>query len=210
MMNSRPGLRALAALTLAVSLGACVQAREHVTAGPSESFIAKSSMGWERYSGSKEWTWEALQAVSNKDAQLSARVPADIATWCPAYESAPIEQRRAFWVGMLHAVAKHESTWNPKASGGGGRYIGLMQISPRTAASHGCDAQSAAALKDGGENLTCAVEIFSKSVARDGLVAGGGNRGIGRDWGPFRKADKRAEMAAWSSAQPWCSGSAKL
>ncbi|NPD13618.1 lytic transglycosylase domain-containing protein [Xinfangfangia sp. D13-10-4-6] len=210
MSNSRLGLRVLVALTAALSLGACVGAKESAKAVPAESFISRSSMGWEQYSGSKEWTYEALQAVSEKDALLSARVPADIKTWCPAYEAAPLEQRRAFWVGMMHAVAKHESTWNPKASGAGGRYIGLMQISPRTAAAHDCNAKSAAALKDGGENLTCAVEIFSKSVARDGVVAGAGNQGIGRDWGPFRKSDKRAEMAAWSAAQPWCSGKAKL
>ncbi|WP_112309236.1 lytic transglycosylase domain-containing protein [Pseudogemmobacter bohemicus] len=210
MNTSRSGLRALAALTVALSLSACVQAVGSNPAAPSESFISKSSMGWERYTGSKEWTYEALQAVTEKDAQLSALVPADIDSWCPAYKAAPVEQRRAFWVGLMHAVAKHESTWNPKASGGGGRYIGLMQISPRTAASHGCDAQSAAALKDGGENLSCAVEIFSKAVARDGVVAGSGNKGVGRDWGPFRKSSKRAEMAAWTSAQPWCSGSAKL
>ncbi|MCL4065019.1 lytic transglycosylase domain-containing protein [Pseudomonas sp. GX19020] len=210
MKISRLGLRALAAVTVALSLSACVQAGGRTKAVPSESFIATSQMGWERYSGSKEWTYEALAAVSQKDAELSARVPSDIASWCPAYKSASVEQRRAFWVGLMHAVAKHESTWNPKASGGGGRYIGLMQISPRTAASHGCDAQSVSALKDGGENLSCAVEIFSKAVARDGVVAGAGNQGIGRDWGPFRKSEKRAEMSAWTSAQPWCSGSAKL
>jgi hypothetical protein len=83
-------------------------------------------------------------------------------------------------------VAKYESTWNENASGGGGRWIGLMQISPRSAANYGCDATSVGALKDGEANLECAVEIMSTQVAKDGLVAGGGNRGIGRDWAPLR------------------------
>lgn len=210
MKISMSGSGSIAALMAVFLLGACVgSGNGGKLNGPAESFLTASSMGWERYSGSKEWTFEALEAVTDKDAALAAKVPADIEAWCPAYKEAPIEQRRAFWVGLMHAVSKHESTWNPAAAGGGGRYIGLMQISPRTAANAGCKAQSASALKDGGENLTCAVEIFAGNVARDGVVAGAGNRGVGRDWGPFRKSDKRTEMAAWTSAQPWCSG-AKL
>ena len=110
----------------------------------------------------------------------------------------------AFWTGLLSAVAKYESTWNENASGGGGRWIGLMQISPRSAANYGCDATSVGALKDGEANLECAVEIMSTQVAKDGLVAGGGNRGIGRDWAPLRSGEKRAAMAAWTRAQPYC------
>ncbi|MCB5409244.1 transglycosylase SLT domain-containing protein [Pseudogemmobacter faecipullorum] len=209
MQVFRSGISAIATLTAALLLAGCVEAGNTTRFGsaPSESFIARAPMGWERHTGNKDWTIEALAAVTAKDALLSSKVPADIATWCPGYKDAPIEQRRAFWVGLMNAVAKHESTWNPRASGGGGRYIGLMQISPATAKLYKCDATSAAALKDGGQNLSCAVEIFSKNVARDGVVAGNGSLGIGRDWGPFRKSSKRAEMAAVTSAQPWCAGS---
>jgi hypothetical protein len=35
-------------------------------------------------------------------------------------------------------------------------------------------------------------------------VVGSGNRGLGRDWAPFRKASKRADIAAWTSAQSYC------
>lgn len=162
------------------------------------------NMRWDHRKESDQWTTEALKAVADKDRQLSNRVPSDIAKWCPGYKTASLDDRRAFWVGLMSALAKHESTWNPRASGGGGRYIGLMQISPATARQHGCEAKSVAALKNGADNLTCAVEIFSSQVAKDGVVAGTGNRGVGRDWGPFRKASKRREMAAWTSRQPFC------
>ena len=46
--------------------------------------------------------------------------------------------------------------------------------------------------------------MVSYHVARDGVVAGKGNRGIGRDWMPFRKGGKRAEMAAWVATQSYC------
>jgi hypothetical protein len=167
------------------------------------SFVAPP-MQWDHHPEGQEWTKSTLVALSTKDPILSERVPADIATWCPGYAEASIEERRAFWAGLLSAVARYESTWNPQASGGGGRWIGLMQISPRSAANYGCEATSVGALKDGEANLECAVEIMSEQVYKDGLVAGGGNRGIGRDWAPLRSGEKRAAMAAWTREQPYC------
>lgn len=183
----------------AASLAACVDTQSR----DAMSFLAPP-MQWDHHPEAQEWTESTLVAVSTKDPILSERVPADIETWCPGYEDASVEERRAFWAGLLSAVAKYESTWNEKASGGGGRWIGLMQISPRSAANYGCDATSVGALKDGEANLECAVEIMSTQVAKDGLVAGGGNRGIGRDWAPLRSSEKRAAMAAWTRAQPYC------
>jgi Transglycosylase SLT domain len=168
------------------------------------SFVAPP-MQWDHHAKGKEWTESTLLAVSTKDMELSTRIPADIETWCPGYAEAPVQERRAFWTGLLSAVAKYESTWNPAASGGGGRWIGLMQISPRSAANYGCEATSVGALKDGEANLECAVEIMSEQVAKDGVVAGGGSQGIGRDWAPLRSSEKRAAMAAWTREQPYCS-----
>lgn len=183
----------------AVSLSGCISTEPK----DQMSFVAPP-MQWDHHPEGAEWTESTLVAVSTKDPQLSERVPADIETWCPGYTEASVEERRAFWTGLLSAVAKYESTWNEKASGGGGRWIGLMQISPRSAANYGCDATSVGALKDGEANLECAVEIMSRQVAKDGMVAGGGNLGIGRDWAPLRSSEKRAAMAAWTRAQPYC------
>jgi hypothetical protein len=161
-------------------------------------------MGWDARPEAPEWTQKTLLAVAEEDGHLAAAVPKDIAHWCPAYPEADIEARRAFWAGLMSAVAKHESTWNPVASGGGGRWIGLMQISPRTAQHFGCDATSTADLKNGSANLSCAVEIAAVQVGKDDAVVGDGRQGMARDWAPFRNSEKRAEMAAWTSAQDYC------
>ena len=161
-------------------------------------------MRWDHRPEAAEWTARSLAAIARHDDVLAGRVPADIAGWCPAYEAKGIADRRVFWAGLLSAVAKYESSWNPAASGGGGRYIGVMQISPKSAKNYGCAATSAKALKDGAANLECAVEMLAYHVARDGVVAGKGNRGIGRDWMPLRKSDKRGAMAAWTSGQSYC------
>lgn len=197
----RQGLRRFSLIFTATALSACVQSQST----EEMSFVAPP-MQWDHHPEGEEWTESTLIALSTKDALLSELVPADIDTWCPAYPEAPIEARRAFWAGLLSTVAKYESTWNPKASGGGGRWIGLMQISPRSAVNYGCEATSVGALKDGDSNLECAVEIMSEQVAKDGLVAGGGNRGIGRDWAPLRSSEKRAAMASWTREQPYCRG----
>lgn len=151
------------------------------------------------------WTRATLAALESHGSALSEIVPEDIATWCPGYTGAPADQRNAFWAGLFSALAKHESTWNPTAVGGGGRWFGLVQIAPATAQGYGCSAQSASDLKNGAANLSCAVRIASYTVARDGVVAAG-RGGIAADWGPFASADKRADMAAWTSAQSYCQG----
>jgi hypothetical protein len=163
------------------------------------------AMRWDHRQEAPLWTGRTLVAVASEDAKLAQDVPADIATWCPGYAKASLSERRLFWVGLLSALAKHESTWNPRASGGGGRWIGLTQIAPSTARQYGCSARSSAALKDGAANLACAVEIMADNVAADGMVSGSrGTRGLGRDWAPFRKASKRADMAKWVSQQSYC------
>ena len=191
------------ALLSVLALAACVPAKiadiKAMLPG-----AALPAMSWDHRPEAAEWTSRSLVAVAAKDEVLANRVPADIQGWCPGYEGNSVQERRAFWVGLISAVGKYESSWNPAASGGGGRYIGIMQISPKSARNYGCTATSSGALKDGAANLECAVQMVSYQVARDGVVAGKGNRGIGRDWMPFRKSAKRGEMAAWTSAQSYC------
>lgn len=194
----------LSCLTLAaVLLAGCANSLT-TTDQDKQGFLP--DMRWDHRPEAKLWTATSLKVVAANDMRLADQVPGDIATFCPKYAQASVDDRRAFWAGLLSATAKHESTWNPKASGGGGRWIGLMQISPQTARAYKCDATSVAALKDGAANLACAVRIMSAQVGRDGVVAGGGARGIGRDWAPFRSAAKRADIAGWTRSQDYCQG----
>ncbi len=192
---------ALTLSLLAVTLGGCVA--DNGTASLSTS-NQTPPMQWDVRPEGTEWTRNTLTALEEHDEVLAASVPADVQAWCPGYATASIEDRRAFWAGLMSAVARYESSWNPQASDGGGRYIGIMQISPTSAGYHQCEADTVSELKDGSENLECAAQMMASAVARDGMVVGGGNRGIGRDWMPFRDAAKRAAMAEWTRAQPYC------
>ena len=160
-------------------------------------------MRWDGHSSGSTWTQATLDEVAKYDSKLASRIPADIKAWCPGYDTASTDERRAFWVAVLSGLANYESGYNPKASGSG-RYYGLMQISPKTASAYKCDARNSATLKDGSANLACAVKIVARQVGRDGVVAGKGRSGVGRDWGPMSKSKVRAEISAWTAKQSYC------
>ena len=163
------------------------------------------TLAWAHRPEGERWTEATLVALQTHGSALPASEPDGIEAWCPAYAEAPLEDREAFWAGLISALAKHESTWRPEAVGGGGRWFGLVQIAPGTADAYGCAAQSGAALKDGAANLSCAVRIMAAKVHGDERPV----RSIASDWGPFHSADKRAEMRAWVSTQPFCTGATR-
>ena len=193
----------LAVLCLA-SLSGCVPSATYSSRGGADDAFP---MRWDHVPAATQWETAGLAALDSHAAILPDLVPDDIDTWCPAYEQAREPQREAFWLGLMSALARHESTWNQAAVGGGGRWFGLVQISPSTARLHGCEATSGQALLDGAANVSCALRIWAKTVPRDGVVAEG-RRGIAADWGPMHpsQARKREDIRAWMQDQPYCQG----
>ncbi|MGR3435461.1 MAG: transglycosylase SLT domain-containing protein [Shimia sp.] len=163
---------------------------------------------WARERGSDVWTRVILASLTQHGAPMVRTVPTDIDAWCPGYRTADERRRRAFWAGLISALAFHESTFRPRVAGDSGKSIGLVQIRPGTARLYKCRAQSASALRDPTENLSCAVRIGARTVARDQAVArraSGRRGGLGADWGPFVQGAKREDMRRWVSAQSYCS-----
>ena len=167
--------------------------------------MALPDMRWGEKDGRRNWTRAILSGLRSHASNLPTIVPGDIHTWCPAYPSAGIEQREAFWAGMISALAWHESTHRPTAVGGGGLWYGLVQIYPDTARRYGCKARTGAALKDPEDNLSCALRIMAVTVARDKVVSQG-MRGVAADWGPFHSRRKRTDMINWTRSQSYCQG----
>ncbi|GKY88552.1 transglycosylase SLT domain-containing protein [Sinisalibacter aestuarii] len=202
-MTTKPGLFAAALLALA----GCAESDLNIDTlfSSKNPPAAEQAMRWDFRPEAETWTERTVAALDAHGTNLVNTVPADIDTWCPAYSRAGEEGRKAFWTGLLSTLAKHESTWNPQAVGGGGRWFGLVQISPATARHYGCQAQSGEALKNGEMNLSCAVRIMDVTVPRDGVVSAG-MRGVAADWGPFHNATKRGDMMNWMRAQPYCAG----
>ncbi len=204
MMKIRAGLFA----ALAVTISGCAEGEDGL---PMFHFSSKSyapedlSLRWDDQPGATSWTAATLAALDEHGTALTATMPADIETWCPAYKKEDLDGRKAFWAGLLSTLSKHESTWNPRAVGGGGLWFGLVQIAPSTARAYGCSARNGEALKDGEANLSCAVRIMNVTVPRDNVVSQN-MRGVAADWGPFHQSYKRNDMINWMREQPYCAG----
>ncbi|WBU62870.1 transglycosylase SLT domain-containing protein [Paracoccus aerodenitrificans] len=214
------GSRIAVAAALCLSLAACdsastgkpaVEAPRLAANAPEEMQVAATrrtqagqlpAMHWDGTDRSREWTRATLAALDTEGAALMSRVPSDVMEFCPSYAAQTTENRRAFWAGLLSALARYESSHNPAAKGAGGRYLGLMQISPATARNYGCSGS----MLNGSENMACAVRIVARQVGRDNAVArsGQGWGGVARDWMPMRSASKRNLIAGWTSRQSYC------
>jgi len=139
LRHSLPMLRALTLLTILTLPVAPADVFAQATAAlvPVPPQAAREAnlprTRWEHQPQAALWTRSALAALKAHGAGLVERVPGDIAEWCPAYAQAADKRRRAFWVGLLSALAKYESNYNARAIGGGGRWHGLLQILPATA-----------------------------------------------------------------------------
>ncbi|GGE47113.1 transglycosylase SLT domain-containing protein [Actibacterium pelagium] len=188
------------ALVITSTLSACASSDADLDAATRSEVPA---MRWDHLPDGDDWTGAAFTALETHGAVLPSLVPDDIQDYCPAYPDNDMEDRRAFWSGLASALAKHESTWQPDAVGGEGRWHGLLQISPGTARAYGCVARSGQALQDGPANLSCAVRIWASTVPRDGVVSSG-MRGVAADWGPFHSRRKRQDIMEWTRAQDYC------
>ncbi|MEP3345630.1 MAG: transglycosylase SLT domain-containing protein [Litoreibacter sp.] len=162
---------------------------------------------WDFRPEGRLWTRTTLEALKGHGLPLLTMVPNDMDDWCPAYSTNGLDKRAEFWNGFLSALAKHESTWKPRAVGGGGLWYGLTQILPGTARGYKCRVGTGEALKNGSDNLSCAVRIMAVTVKRDNAVArktNGKRGGVAADWGPMTKSSKRKEMAGWLRKQKYC------
>ena len=185
---------------------ALAETAAQATMQPVPRDVVASSTRWTHQRDHLQWNQAAHAALNTHGRPLVDMVPGDIATWCPGYGDASDNDRAAFWVGFMSALAKHESTYKAGAVGGGGRWFGLLQISPGTARGYRCEARSGQALRNGEANLSCAIRIMAVTVPRDGVIHGhdGKWRGVSADWGPMRSSRKRADMADWLRQQPYC------
>ncbi len=161
---------------------------------------------WDHRPEAQRWTDAKFVALETDGRALLETVPQDIVTFCPGYESADPEGRKAFWTALFSGLAGYESTWRPEAAGAGGRYRGLLQIWPTSARFYGCDLSHPKGLYDGPTNLRCAARIAAQAVERDRVVVGspGNWGGVAKDWPPLRNARKRADIAEFTRALPVC------
>lgn len=183
-----------------------VAVQSGATLRPQARDIVIPAARWDNRPEGDVWTLAALTALRTNAPGIVDVVPRDIDTWCPAYRQNTDAGRRAFWVGLMSALAWHESRHRPAAVGGGDQWFGLLQIFPPTARGYECRATTGQALTDPIANLSCAARIMAVTVPRDNAIAinDGRWRGIAADWGPMVSTRKRGDMIDWVSGQDYC------
>lgn len=154
---------------------------------------------WSAQNRDGSWTRAAELAVAQSI--LPKIVPRDISEFCPTYQRLKPKERHKFWVGLMSAMAKPESNFDPNTyfkerftDAKGRRVIsrGLLQISIESANQkrYDCDIPHAKLLHDPVVNLSCGVKILSKWVKEDGIIASkelqGTHKGGGRYWSTLR------------------------
>jgi len=191
------GLAAIAALAFACS--------RTPAPAPQATLDGFSTVRWDGAPDSAKWTKASFQALDGHGAALVNMGPDDIDAYCPAYPDLDASERKLFWTNLIASLSYHESTWKQDAAGGGGKWYGLLQILPATAKGYQCQAQTKEDLKDGVQNISCALRIMAVTVPRDGVVSRD-FKGIAADWGPFHQERKREDIQSYSRALPICRG----
>ena len=192
-MNCVNGITGALLVTL---LASCEIVREQP---PSEDYAA-----WSFVNRDGSWTQVTERAVAATS--LSDQSPKDIQTFCPRYPTLEPDFRVMFWAGLLSAMAKFESNFNPETifveelrDGNGDRVIsrGLLQLSIESAKQrrYGCKIAAAKDLHDPALNLSCGARILATWVEADGAVASvnGETTGGARYWSVLRASSRNRE-----------------
>ena|SRR5687768_14971513 len=182
------------------------------------SLAAQDYAAWSKKNTDGSWTRTAEIAVAASS--LPSLEPKDIGKFCPTYKRLPRKKRIKFWVGLLSAMARPESSFNPGAthkelfkekSGKQGISRGLLQISIESANQPGyrCGIKKAKHLHDPAIHLPCAVKILSTWVAADHVIAtykgDKKNRGGGRYWAVLREKNGRlSEISNFTKNLSFC------
>ena len=152
------------------------------------------TLSWDDSPERLAWSRALIADVRQHKSELDAGHPDD---FIPGYSALSPEGQIKFWAELVIAIAKYESTWNPRAHFKEPpplkvMSIGLLQIAYEDQAEYHFDPpldRNANSLDDPATNLRCGVTILARLVAHDGAIVGGKgdrSRGAARYWAVLR------------------------
>ena len=140
---------------------------------------AAPALRWDGHPRDMDWTLAAMAALRGAGGLAREYRSTRHRRLVPGLrDGRPPAQRRAFWAGLVSALAWHESTHREEAVGGGGRWFGLVQILAGDGALQGLcgDDGRGASGRRGQPALRCQ-DHGRDRVARPRGVGGHGRRG---------------------------------
>lgn len=165
--------------------------------------------------------WTAIAEKAVVVSSLPTVVPSDIAKFCPNYPTLDAVDRSRFWVGLLSAMARPESDFQPDKTfqesfkDKKGNWVinrGLLQLSQESANGYGCKIKNAKDLHDPSINLSCSIRILDRWVSKDRVIASYkldlDVRGGGRYWSVLRESrNVLPEISAFTRNLAFCKAS---
>ncbi len=139
---------------------------------------------WDQRSTGPSWTNAVL--VSYRERKDSFNQAVDLPDFCPGFASATPTQKETCWLRIISAMAYFESSFNPKATykeHTGTLSVGLLMMN----VDHCPKANTETALKDGVNNIHCALARMERLIKRDQAISGPPTaRGAAAYWSVLR------------------------
>jgi uncharacterized protein YraI len=168
-----------------------------------------------KHADASRWSQYTADAIAQYGSAMRTKRPSDVASFCPNYANLDEKGRTQFWVGLVAAIARYESNYNPNtryqenfkdSSGTAVVSRGLLQLSAESARNYGCSVSSGAALHDAKVNLTCGVRIINHWLAQDGVISAQTSdwRGAARYWAVLRKSSTLGPIRAMTRGLSVC------
>lgn len=183
-----------------------------------EDDIEDMDARWDGHNKRAEaWTLATARAVDQLGDALLTKIPGDIEYYCPKFSKLDREDRIAFWVHLISAMAEKESDFDEdqkykeKFNDSSNTNVvsrGLLQLSKEAANLYGCQIEVGSELETGARNLRCGVRILNRWIERDGVIKGGEKgawRGAARYWAIFRTDKTRHFIQKATLALDLCS-----
>lgn len=163
-----------------------------------------------------KWTRATVIAIERYGQKMLDASPSDVASYCPRFPTMGREQKIAFWVHIISAIAEKESNFDPTMSytetfvnTKGERVVsrGLLQLSLESANLYGCGFATEHDLENPSENLACGVKILNHWVSRESVISSDDEsrwHGAARYWGVLRTSGTRDHISSSTSELPMC------
>lgn len=165
-----------------------------------------------------KWTRATVLAIEKYGPNLLTAEPSDIRAYCPQFGTLKREEKIAFWVHMISAIAQKESDFNPTKpfvedfNNSKGELVvsrGLLQLSLESVNSsrYSCNIKTNADLDDPIKNLICGVKILNYWMRMEPVISRVDGKewyGASKYWGVLRTSDTRSFIKSATSDLPIC------
>lgn len=180
---------------------------------------------WAGNHSAAQGRWTAVVEAEVRANGLPLSNPIDAGRFCPAYVLLHTDERVRFWVALISAIAREESSFDPGsqkqeptilASGKHEVSYGLLQLSPESASqkAYRCGTMTAELLADPGTNLRCGTKQIAYQVQKTGTITSetktwtGAGKIFSTLW-PDKQLGKVSAIIGFTKGLPFCRASTR-